>query len=474
MNSLTHGLVLGGGHAGMLTATALARHLDTVTVVERDHYPQGPSHRKGVPQAHHGHLFVAGGVQAVESLLPGTIDRLLAEGAHRMGLPEDSITLNAYGWQHRFPATHFMITCGRELLDWVIREQALRNDKITVVEGGDAGALLGDAGRVTGAVVTDGDGRDRHVDADIVVDARGRGSRLKQWFAGQGREVEEEVLDLRLRYVTRVFAPPPRTMKEFHAVFNLFSDPTVPGPVSNAVMLPIEGDRWMLTASGVRGGEPPTDDEGFLTHLRRLAHPLLADLIGLTEPLTSAQVTRTTSNRRTYYERLDPWPEGLIVVGDALAAFNPIYGHGLSAAALGVVAMDQALEEHGTGDDAARHAMHAVGAVADEPWQWATAQDIQYMDLEEDEVNNLRDQMGDFVKMMMDAGPVQPVVSAALLNVHTLSASQSTLQAPHVIAAVRRGVRRPVLTGPPLTDAERAFLASHAKDAAAPEPDRGT
>ncbi|MCZ7434202.1 FAD-dependent oxidoreductase [Streptomyces sp. WMMC1477] len=470
MNSPTHGLVLGGGHAGMLAATALARHLDTVTVVERDHYPEGPGHRKGAPQAHHGHLFVAGGVEAVESLLPGTVERLMAEGAHRMGLPEDSITLNAYGWQHRFPASHFMITCGRELLDWVIREQALRNDRITVVQGSDAGELTGDADRVTGAVITDAQGRERHVAADVVVDARGRGSRLKQWFAAQGREVEEEVLDLKLRYVTRVFAPPPRTMKEFHAVFNLFSDPTVPGPVSNAVMLPIEGDRWMLTASGVRGGEPPTDDEGFLAHLRRLAHPLLADLIDLAEPLTHAQTTRTTSNRRTYYERLDPWPEGLIVVGDALAAFNPIYGHGLSAAALGVVAMDRSLDDTGTGDGAARQAVRAVGAVADEPWQWATAQDIQYMDLEEDEANHLRSQMGAFVKMMMDAGPVQPVVSAALLNVHTLSAPQSTLQAPHVIAAVRRGARRPVLTGPPLTDAERAFLASHTKNGTAPGP----
>lgn len=84
------------------------------------------------------------------------------------------------------------------------------------------------------------------------------------------------------------------------------------------------------------------------------------------------------------------------------------------------------------------------------------------MDLEDDESNNLRSQMGDFVKTMMDAGPVQPVVSAALLDVHTLSAPQSSLQEPHVIAAIRRGARRPVLTGPPLTDAERAFLSSHA------------
>lgn len=463
MNKLTHGLVLGGSHTGMLAATALARHVDTVTVVERDHYPEGPGQRKGVPQAHHAHLFVAGGVRAVESLLPGSTERLLAEGAHHIGLPENSLTLNAHGWQHRFPESQFVMTCGRELLDWVVRDQTLRNEKITVLEGTDVVDLCGDMQRVTGAVVREADGSNRQIDADLVVDARGRGSRARQWFAAQGREVEEEVLDLRLRYVTRVFEPPPKTMEEFHAVVNLFSDPAVPGPVSNAVMLPIEGGRWMLTTSGVRGGEPPTDDDAFFDYLHQLAHPLIAELIALAEPRTSVAVTRTTSNRRTYYERLDSWPDGLIVVGDALAAFNPIYGHGLSAAALGVVAMDQVLDQHGVGDGVARHILDAVGGVVDEPWQWATAQDIQYLDQEADEDNNLRNQMGDFVKSFMDSGPVQPVVSAALLDVHTLSAPQSSLQEPHVISAVRRGARRPVLTGPPLTDSERAFLATHAR-----------
>jgi 2-polyprenyl-6-methoxyphenol hydroxylase-like FAD-dependent oxidoreductase len=463
MNRPTHGLVLGGGMAGMLAATVLARRLDTVTVVERDRYPQGPDHRKGVPQAHHGHLFASGGVRAVESLLPGTTDRLMAEGAHHIGMPEDVISHNAYGWQHRFPESTFIITCGRQVLDWVVREQALRNEKITVLQGTDAVDLCGDMRRVTGAVVQGEDGEPRPIEADLVVDARGRGSRLRQWFAAQGHDVETDVLDLKLRYATRVFEPPAGAMKEFHAVINIFGDPATPGPVRNAVMLPIEGDRWMVTASGVRGGEPPTEDDAFQEYLHKLDSPLMAELIDLAKPLNSVQITRTTANRRTYYERLDSWPEGLILVGDSLAAFNPIYGHGMGAAALGAVAVDQTLDKHGLGDGVAQHAVRAVGTVADEPWQWATAQDIQFLDLVETEANSLESQMGSFVKEFMEAGAVQPVVSAALLNVHTLLAPQTSLQAPHVISAVRRGARRPVLTEPPLTDSERAFLSSHAR-----------
>ncbi|MFE9107940.1 FAD-dependent oxidoreductase [Actinomadura geliboluensis] len=458
MSARTHGLVMGGGLAGTLAATALARHLDAVTLVERDRLPSGPEHRRGVPQAHHGHLFVAGGVRAVESLLPGTTDALLEAGAHRVALPENAITLNAYGWQHRFPETQFLITCGRQVLDAVVRERALRDPKITVLDETDALEPCGDLERVTGARVRPREGPERFVAADVVVDARGRGSPSRRWLLDLGAEAEEDVLDLRLRYATRIYQPPPGTLREFPAVVNLFSDARAAGPVRNAVLLPIEGDRWMLTMSGVRGGEPPADDDGFQRYVRRLPHPLLADLIARAEPVTSVQVTRTTSNRRTYYERLGAWPRGFVVLGDALAAFNPIYGHGMSAAALGAVALAGALERHGTSAAMARHAMRAVGAVADEPWQWATAQDVQYLDLEDDGRTALKGQMGDFVEMMMNACPVQPVVSAAVLDVHTLSAPQSSLQEPHVISAVRRGARRPPLTGPPLTDGERAFL----------------
>src|SRR5690348_9903515 len=95
-------VVVGGSLGGMLAASVLARHADLVTVVERDRLPDGPRPRTGVPQARHAHLLMSGGARAIEELLPGTVDRLLRAGAHRVGLPGDVVSLSPRGWLRRF------------------------------------------------------------------------------------------------------------------------------------------------------------------------------------------------------------------------------------------------------------------------------------------------------------------------------------------------------------------------------------
>ncbi|MGO4753949.1 NAD(P)-binding protein, partial [Streptomyces sp. 2MCAF27] len=126
----TRAIVLGGGWAGMLTAHVLARHVESVTVVERDRYPDGPQHRKGQPQGRHVHILWSSGARIVEDLLPGTRDRLLGAGARQIGFHRDLVTLTASGWQYRFPATAFAVMCTRPLLDWVVREQILATGKL--------------------------------------------------------------------------------------------------------------------------------------------------------------------------------------------------------------------------------------------------------------------------------------------------------------------------------------------------------
>lgn len=169
---------MGGGMAGMLVSSMLARHVGSVTVIDRDEFPTGPDLRKGVPQARHAHILWSGGARIVEELLPGTTDRLLGAGAHRIGIPDGQVSFTAYGWQHRFPEAQFMIACSRALLDWTVREETLREERIALVEKTEVLALLGDAGRVTGVRVRDQEsGEEREVPADLVVDTTGRGHR---------------------------------------------------------------------------------------------------------------------------------------------------------------------------------------------------------------------------------------------------------------------------------------------------------
>src|SRR5689334_23658858 len=183
----THAVVLGGGLAGMLAASVLVRHFDEVTVVERDKLPDGPGTRSGVPQARHAHLLMSGGARAIESLLPGTLDALFSAGAHRIGVPNDLVSLSAQGWVPRFPEMQFIVSCSRGLLDWVVRTQALRDNKISVLTGTEPVSLLGDRHAVSGVLVEDRVSREQNcLDADLHVDATGRGSRLPSWLGSLG------------------------------------------------------------------------------------------------------------------------------------------------------------------------------------------------------------------------------------------------------------------------------------------------
>ncbi|MBW8738748.1 MAG: FAD-dependent monooxygenase [Streptomyces turgidiscabies] len=456
----TSAVVLGAGITGMLAATVLARHVDRVTVFDRDRLPQGPEQRRGVPQARHSHMLWSGGAQVIESLLPGVGDRLLAAGAHRIALPEQLVSLTAFGWQHRFPATHSMIAVSRSLLDWTIREAALREPRITVREDTDLVGLCGTGERVTGVTV-----RPRHrggaaavVEADLVVDATGRGSPMKRWLTELGLPpVREDVIDPGMAYATRVYRAPAGAAT--FPLVSLFADHRAGVPGRNGMLMPIEQGRWMVTVSGTRGAEPPVTEEGFDAFLRTLRHPLLAGLVADLEPLTPVHSSRSTANRRLFYDRLTPWPDGLVVLGDALAAFNPIYGHGMSSAALSARELDRALDGQGLKPGLAQAVQRTVGEVVDVPWSLATSHDIRYPDCRSDTQDprlgrhaEEHRQAADLVGMFTIN---DPLVSAAALEVSTLTGPRDRLQAPEVRAVLASGDHLPPLAEPPLTEEER-------------------
>ncbi|GGW24147.1 FAD-dependent oxidoreductase [Streptomyces xantholiticus] len=447
-------VVIGGGLAGMLAAGVLGEYVDEVLVIERDVLPDGPRSRKSLPQAHHAHLLWSGGARAIESLLPGTTDRWLAAGARRIALPTGLVSMSSQGWFRRFPEMQFLIACSRDLLDWVVREQVLAGPRVTVLDRTELLRLEASAGRVDGVRVRSGAEGERVLPADLVVDASGRGSRAPEWLRALGvGEVREEKVDSGLAYASRIFRSPEGS--EEYPVVNVQADAREPRPGCTATIVPIEGRRWLATLSGTRGGQPTNAADEFEDFARSVRHPVVADLISRAEPLTDVVVSRSTVNRRRYYEKIRDWPEGFVALGDSVATYNPVYGHGMSVAAQGVLALRTALAAHGTDSPGlARRVQRAVAGPVGTAWDLATGQDILYPGAIGKDPGAGARVLRTYVDRLMLTATGRPLVAKALFDVMTLSAPTASLARPEIALAVLRGPKLPPLPGPPLSDDE--------------------
>ncbi|WP_043267915.1 hydroxylase [Streptomyces sp. CT34] len=451
-------VVIGGGLAGMLAVTALCGHVDAITVVERDRYPAGQVFRKGVPQARHLHVLLSGGQRALDRLLPGTVDALTAAGARSLYLPRDLVTRTPTGWQRRFDdRRHPTLSVTRPVLDAVVRERALRAaagspTRVEVLEATEAVGLTGDARRVTGVKVRSrnggGGGRpERALPADLVVDASGRGSRAPRWYAALGREApQEESVDSGLAYATRMYRPGgPAAAPEIGV--NIPGWPECP---RGAVYVPVEDGNWLLTLSGVRGHHPPTDHAEFTAFSATVGDPYVHELLAGAEPVSPVHGFRDTRNRRRHFERPGAAPEGFLVLGDANCTFNPVYGQGMSVAALGALALrDTLADSGGLRPGTTARAQRAVARAAEPAWLAAVGADRPYTD-----GGDGRAGLGErlttwYIGRLSARAAIDRVVGGAFRDVFCLTAPPSRLMAPRILLRTVLLPRRPGLPRPP-------------------------
>lgn len=101
------------------------------------------------------------------------------------------------------------------------------------------------------------------------------------------------------------------------------------------VIFPLENNLWLATLAGTNRDYPPDDDAGFLEFARGLAQPDLFEAIREAKPVSGIYGYRYAENRLRHFDRVKRSPEGFVALGDAVCQFNPIYGQGMSVAAIG-------------------------------------------------------------------------------------------------------------------------------------------
>ncbi|MFE7778342.1 NAD(P)/FAD-dependent oxidoreductase [Streptomyces sp. NPDC057445] len=441
---MTTALVLGGGLAGLLAATALADRVDGVTVLERDRFPDSAAPRRGLPQGHHSHILMRGGVEAIDELLPGTVELLYAAGAKKRGLPFGALARGPEGWMERLETDAYLLLCSRDLLDHIVRRQVLRNSRISVREGTKVLGLTGTASRVTGVRIEDTGHVRAELPADIVVDATGRGSGAPDWLSSLGLpEVREDVVDAGITYVSRWFEAPPGAKEDFPGVMIQLT-PGTGKPGRGAGLLPMEDGRWILSLFGSRGGEPPSDEEGFERFARERHHPIIADLIAQATPAGPIRTYRNIPDRIRRFEKLT-MPDGFVVIGDAASALNPVHGTGMSVAAQCARLLRDELGNGGVRPGLAARVQAGIAKINGGAWQLAIGTDQGLPDVRA----NVKLRGGDFANKLAArvarTGCRDRNVINTVFGVASLVKPMSAMMSPSFLLSVLRGPRKPAL-----------------------------
>ncbi|MFJ5777071.1 FAD-dependent oxidoreductase [Streptomyces sp. NPDC093094] len=449
-------VVLGAGATGLFAATALAEFAD-VTLVERDRLPEGPRPRRGVPQALHAHLLWSGGVTAFDELLPGVVDDAVARGARLVHIMGDMVSRAPNEvWFRRFTATrHRNLVCSRPLLDHVLATRVLADPRVSLREDTTALGLDGTAAAVTGLRVRSG-GDEETLRADLVVDASGRGSRTPRWLTRLGLPaVAEREVNAGVRYATRLYRAPGRTTETGFPLVNVQPNPAK-APGRAGIVVPVEDGRWIVTLSGSRGGEPTGDADEFVEFALGLDDPVIGSLLSDAEPLGGVVTSRSTANQRRYYEKMQTWPDGFVVLGDAVAGYNPVYGHGLSVAAQCALALRDTLRSHGlTAPGTARRVQRAAARPVGAAWDLAVGQDIFYPGASDVPPTAAEKLLARYVDRCVETAAGNPRALGALLDVMSLSEPPTRLFSADMLWPMLVGPRRPRLPAAPLSAEER-------------------
>jgi 2-polyprenyl-6-methoxyphenol hydroxylase-like FAD-dependent oxidoreductase len=437
--------------AGLLAARVLANHFEQVTLVERDALPEGAQVRKGVPQGRLLHSMLPRGQRIAERLFPGYGHELSAAGAVSVRVPRDALILLPPGWLDRRASGWPMMCASRPLFEWIVRRRLRELPGLRILDRHEVTSLLtsSDGRQVTGitlrpleeAVGGQKDGQ-KELAADFVVDASGRGSRAATWLSEAGYSIPPTThVDPNVGYASRTYRIPQGFSADWKLVMLTSQPPSIP---RTGYLFSIEDGQWMVALIGAAGLHPPTDEDSFTAFTRSLRHPVIADALAAAEPVTPIRAYRGTANRLCHYERMRRWPERFVALGDAVCAFNPIYGQGMSTAAVAAETLDACLCDQRRRrcpdnlDGLARRFQRRLARRNADPWMLSTGEDLRYPTTTGMRMTAVTRLQHRYLDRVAAAATWDPNTAHTYAQVLAMLVGPMALFAPRVLAAVAR------------------------------------
>ncbi|MGP1386320.1 MAG: FAD-dependent oxidoreductase [Thainema sp.] len=445
----SHAVVIGSGIAGLLAARVLTDHVDRVTIVERDRISSAPQARPGTPQSRQIHVLLTQGSRLLEDLFPGLMQDLADVGAPAVDWTADTLWLGPEGWMPRSDSGLTTRTCSRICLEWHLRQRLHQNPRIDWQERTTVKTLLTDTMRsqIVGVQLhhLDSD-QDSALATDLVIDASGRNSQLPQWLTELGYTPPEETkINSFLGYSTRWYRIPAAQTQDWKVAM-ISAKP--PHHSRAAILYPVERDQWALLLAGMGGDYPPTDEAGFMEFAQSLRHSAIADMIETADPISPIYAYRRTENRWCHYEALSRFPAGLVALGDSVCAFNPVYGQGMTVAALSARLLGDCLQQHplnGNQDTKLRSLTkldrqfrRKLGRLLKEPWMMATSEDFRWPTTVGAQPSGLVRMMHRYLDLLFIAVTDSPRIQRILLEVFHMVKPPTALFQPFIVWRVMK------------------------------------
>jgi 2-polyprenyl-6-methoxyphenol hydroxylase-like FAD-dependent oxidoreductase len=432
-------VVLGGSMAGLLAARVLADSYAQVVIVDRDRLDGVTTARRGVPQGRHVHGLLARGQQILDELFPGFTEEAVAAGIPTGDLGELRWFFNG---KRLAPGTTGLtcVSAARPVLESHVRNRvaALANVRFRQHTSINGLVTTSARDRVTGVRVQElADGAaEEAIAADLVVDATGRGSRTPAWLEELGYErPEEERVKIDLSYTTRTYRLPDESVLNGDLSINPVATPSNP---RGAFFSRIQDGKSMVSLTGVLGDAAPTDPEGFLAWAKTLPVPDVYDVIHDAEPLDDPVAFRYPASVRRHYERLTRFPSRFLVLGDAACSFNPVYGQGMTVAALEALALRDHLDE---GIPEPLRFFADINAVIAAPWDISAGGDLSFPEVEGRRTAKVR--MGNaYMAKLQAAATRDGQITRTFMRVAGLVDPMQALMSPGMMWRVLRQSRR--------------------------------